>query len=59
MATNKYPISKLLKVLTEKKTKVQRNSPLLEGLVHGEKAILEDRILSHSEAKKRMSRWLD
>ncbi len=32
---------------------------LLEGIAKGEKAIHEGRVLDHSEAKKRMSRWLD
>ena len=31
---------------------------LLEGIARGEKAILENRILSHEEAKQRMARWL-
>jgi len=32
---------------------------LLEGIAKGEKAIQEGRVLDHSAAKKRMSRWLD
>ena len=32
---------------------------LLEGIAKGEKAINEGRVLNHSEAKQRMSRWLD
>ena len=32
---------------------------LLEGIAKGEKAIEEGRVVSHAEAKKRMSRWLD
>ena len=31
---------------------------LLEGLARGEAAIQGGRVVSHSEAKKRMSRWL-
>jgi prevent-host-death family protein len=31
---------------------------LLEGIARGEKAILEERVLSHKEAKLRMARWL-
>lgn len=31
---------------------------LLEGIARGEKAILENRVLSHEEAKLRMARWL-
>jgi prevent-host-death family protein len=32
---------------------------LLEGIAKGEKAIQEGRTVTHEEAKKRMSRWLD
>lgn len=32
---------------------------LLEGIAKGEKAIQEGRVVTQSEAKKRMSRWLD
>lgn len=32
---------------------------LLEGIAKGEKAIFEGRVVSHKEAKKRMTRWLD
>ena len=32
---------------------------LLEGITKGEKAIFEGRIVSHEDARKRMSRWLD
>ena len=32
---------------------------LLEGIAKGEKAIQEGRVLSHEQAKTRMSRWLD
>lgn len=32
---------------------------LLEGIAKGEKAIFEGRTVSHEDAKKRMSRWLD
>lgn len=31
---------------------------LLEGIARGEKAILENRVLSNEEAKQRMARWL-
>lgn len=36
----------------------QKKLELLEGLARGEKAILEDRIVPHKQAKKRMERWL-
>ena len=32
---------------------------LLEGIAKGEKAVQEGRIVSHDEAKTRMTRWLD
>ncbi|MGM0506052.1 MAG: type II toxin-antitoxin system Phd/YefM family antitoxin [Bacteroidota bacterium] len=38
---------------------LQKKVTLLEGIARGEKAILEGRIVSHEDAKKRMSRWLD
>ncbi len=31
---------------------------LLEGIARGERAIEDDRMVSHDEAKSRMSRWL-
>ena len=31
---------------------------LLEGIARGERAIEDDRTVSHEEAKSRMSRWL-
>ena len=31
---------------------------LLEGIARGERAIEDERIVSHEEAKSRMSRWL-
>lgn len=36
----------------------RRRMQLLEGLARGEKAFSEGRIISHTEAKKKMSRWL-
>ncbi len=35
-----------------------RRMKLLEGIARGEKALDEGRTVAHSEAKKRMSRWL-
>lgn len=32
---------------------------LLEGIARGEKAILEKRVVSHKDAKRRMARWLE
>ena len=37
----------------------QRRMSLLEGIARGEKAAEEGRTLSHSQAKKRMARWLE
>lgn len=37
---------------------MQSRLNLLEGIARGEKAILEERVLSHKEAKLRMARWL-
>jgi len=36
----------------------EKRMKLLEGLARGEKAFSEGRVLSHLEAKKKMSRWL-
>jgi prevent-host-death family protein len=38
---------------------IQKKLKLLEGLARGEKSILEDRVVSHADAKERMARWLD
>jgi prevent-host-death family protein len=38
--------------------KLQQRITLLEGIARGERAIEEGRILSHNQAKSRMSRWL-
>lgn len=38
---------------------MQERITLLEGIARGEKAILENRTVSHSDAKKRMGRWLE
>jgi prevent-host-death family protein len=39
--------------------RLQRRMRLLEGIARGEKAIREGRTVTHSEAKKRMRRWLE
>lgn len=39
--------------------RLEKRMRILEGIARGEKAILEGRVLSHSEAKRRMKRWLD
>lgn len=36
----------------------RKRMQLLEGLARGEKAFSEGRVLSNTEAKKKMSRWL-
>ena len=38
---------------------MQNRMSILEGVARGETAILEKRILSQSEAKKAMNKWLD
>lgn len=37
---------------------IQKKLTLLEGLARGEKAILDDHVVSQEDAKKRMARWL-
>jgi len=39
--------------------RLHRRLRLLEGIARGEKAIREGRTVTHSEAKKRMRRWLE
>jgi prevent-host-death family protein len=36
----------------------QRRLAVLEGIARGERAIEDGRVLSHTEARKRMARWL-
>jgi prevent-host-death family protein len=37
---------------------MQSRLALLEGIARGEKAIVEQRVVSHDEARHRMARWL-
>lgn len=37
---------------------LQRRMGLLEGIARGEKAVEDGRVVSHAQAKQRMSRWL-
>jgi len=37
---------------------LQSRVEILEGIARGEMAIQEDRVLSHSQAKVKMKRWL-
>ena len=37
---------------------MQQRIRMLEGIARGERAIEEDRIVTHAAAKKRMKRWL-
>jgi prevent-host-death family protein len=37
---------------------LRRRVALLEGIARGERAVADGRLLSHAEAKNRMSRWL-
>jgi len=38
---------------------MRKRISLPEGIARGEKAVQEGRTLSHTDAKKRMKRWLD
>ena len=38
--------------------KLHKRIGLLEGIARGERAVVEGRVLTHSEAKQRMARWL-
>ena len=38
---------------------MQSRMKILEGIARGERAILENRIFSHNEAKEKMSKWLE
>ncbi len=38
---------------------MRKKLELLEGIARGEKAFQEGRIVAHSDARKRLSRWLD
>lgn len=37
---------------------LNRRIGILEGIARGERAVEEGRVVTHTEAKKRMSRWL-
>lgn len=39
----------------DQQTRIQ----ILEGIARGERAIQEDRTVTHAQARKRMKRWLD
>ncbi len=36
----------------------QERMAILEGIARGEMAVAEDRVVTHAEAKTRLSRWL-
>ncbi|RLA43187.1 MAG: prevent-host-death family protein [Gammaproteobacteria bacterium] len=38
---------------------LQRRMQILEGIARGEVAVLEGSIMNHSDAKNKMSKWLD
>ncbi len=50
------PAAYLVDVETYEQT--QRRLAVLEGIARGERAIEEGRVVSQTEAKKRMARWL-
>ena len=37
---------------------MQQRMTILEGIARGEQAIAEGRVVSHTQAKKRLARWL-
>lgn len=37
---------------------LQRRMGLLEGIARGEKAVEDGRVVTHAQAKRRLSRWL-
>ena len=37
---------------------MQKRMKILEGIARGERAILEQRTVTHAEAKRRLSQWL-
>lgn len=37
---------------------MQERMQILEGIARGERAILENRVYSHDEAKEKMKKWL-
>ena len=37
---------------------MQRQMKILEGIVRGERAVLENRVYNQEEAKKKMNKWL-
>ncbi|TWI03425.1 prevent-host-death family protein [Luteimonas cucumeris] len=37
---------------------MQRRLAVLEGIARGEQAVAEGRVVSHAQAKSRLSRWL-
>jgi prevent-host-death family protein len=39
--------------------RMQARLHILEGIARGERAILEKRIMTHAEAKRKMRKWLD
>jgi prevent-host-death family protein len=54
---NGRPAAYLMDVNTYER--LEKRMRILEGIARGETAILEGRTLSHSEAKRRLKRWLD
>ncbi len=43
----------------EKYEMMQKRMKILEGIAKGERAILENRVLSHVAAKRKMQKWLE
>ena len=38
---------------------MENRMKILDGIARGERAILENRVVKHSDAKKKMEKWLD
>ena len=38
---------------------IQDRMRILEGIARGERAIFDNRVCAHSQAKRKMSKWLD
>ena len=45
-------------VAVEQYETLQKRLGILEGIARGERAIDEGRVVTHTEAKKRLARWL-
>jgi len=44
-----------IEIVTALKTQATK---ILEGIARGERAVLENRVLTHADAKQKMKKWL-